>query len=76
MTMNDGTEKSAGLTCPVCGKFVPASISDLLAKRGLQCPSCGLYLEIDRSHSGKALEALEMLSKAQQQVEATRRFNR
>lgn len=65
-----------GLSCPVCGGFIPASVPELLSGRGLECLSCGLFLEIDRQGSEKALKALAKLDKAQKQVDATRVFNR
>lgn len=68
--------KRSGLSCPVCGGFIPASVPELLSGRGLECPSCGLYLEIDRQGSERALKALAKLDKAQKQVDATRVFNR
>lgn len=70
------TAGTPGLPCPVCGGFIPVSITELLTAQGLKCPSCGLPLEIDRAASEKALGALAKLDNAQRQVNQTKQFNR
>lgn len=76
MNQRNQTVKEPGLMCPVCGKFIPTSVAELLSCRGLDCPSCGLHLEIDREQSQKALEALQQLDRAHKRVNSTSQFNR
>lgn len=69
-----GSSKVPGLSCPLCGKYIPTSIAVLLSGSGLDCHSCGLHLEIDKEQSGKALKALAGLNEAQGRVERNRKF--
>lgn len=76
MNQRNQMVKEPGLMCPVCGKFISTSVTELLSCRGLDCPSCGLHLEIDRAQSQKALEALQQLDRAHKRVNSTSQFNR
>ncbi len=35
-----GVESIPGLKCPHCGKFIPTTITELLAQGHLRCPYC------------------------------------
>ena len=69
-----GSSKTPGLSCPVCGKYIPISIVMLLSGSGLDCRYCGLHLEIDKEQSGKVLRVLAELNEMHGQVEDKRQF--
>lgn len=75
MIHENKTAGRPGLSCPVCGTFIPISLTGLLASHRLTCPSCGLHLEMDPSGSEKALKALTTLDAMQKQMDKTRQFN-
>lgn len=68
-------DRIAGFPCPVCGVFIPTSINDLLSASSITCPSCRLQLEIDMNHSSKALEILNQVQEAQENVKAASSYN-
>ena len=41
------SSKIPGLPCPHCGKFIPATITDLLTQGHLRCPYCLSVLKKD-----------------------------
>ena len=52
-------QKANGFGCPVCHKFIPTSVVELVTSPAVTCPSCGLKLTIDRNESRRAMEILE-----------------
>lgn len=64
-----------GMSCPQCGAFIEVSVHQLLAGNGLECPACGLHLNLDRTKSQSALDALKKVERAQQNLEKEK-FNR
>lgn len=69
-------QKTPGINCPTCGQFIPTTITELITSKSLNCPYCGLQLNIDRQKSQSAIEALQKVNHAQQEVEARSHFNR
>lgn len=43
-----GSQGKSGINCPQCGRFIPASIMDLLTQGHLRCPYCLYVIKIDR----------------------------
>lgn len=43
------SSRTPGISCPVCGKFIPTSIFDLLNSDRIRCPYCLLKLKINRT---------------------------
>lgn len=69
-------EQKVGLKCPQCGAFIETSIFQLLTTNALICPLCHLRLDIDRTKSKPAFDALRKVKAAQDNVESKRKFNR
>ena len=64
------------IKCPNCGNdILIGSIENLLTNNFFFCGKCHLKLELDKSTSQKALDALKKVSNAQQKVEKTCDFN-
>lgn len=69
-------ERKTGLNCPQCGGFTETTIFQLLTSCALQCPHCRLRLTIDRGKSRQALDALQKVQAAQENLERKSKFNR
>lgn len=69
-------ERRTGLNCPQCGNFIETTIFQLLTSRAIQCPHCHLQLMIDRGKSKQALDALQKVKMAQDNLERKSKFNR
>lgn len=69
-------QKTPGLNCPKCGSFIPTSITELITASYIECPHCRLRLNIDKKESKRALEILNNVNKAQQNLENASKFNR
>lgn len=75
-TTQTADERKTGLNCPQCGKFIETTIFQLLTSRAIQCPHCHLHLMIDRGKSKKALDALQKVQMAKDNLERKSKFNR
>lgn len=75
MENNNKDQRTPGMVCPRCGKFIPTSIAELLTAAYLRCPHCLLQLNIDRQQSARALSALAKVETARKRVEKSSRFN-
>ena len=49
----------SGVPCPICGKFIPISMQQMIHDSAATCPSCGLRLEIDNKKAQKAEEMIK-----------------
>lgn len=58
-----------GMKCPQCGEFIPTTIQHIITSSALVCPHCHLRLNIDRTKSGKAIDALRKVQEAQENLE-------
>lgn len=67
-------QRAGGMDCPVCRMFIPVSVSMLLHDGGIMCPHCGLMMTIDKSQSGKALDALRKVEDATRKVREAESF--
>lgn len=52
-----------GITCPQCAKPLHISIDDIEEVGGFVCPFCGLTIQISKTASEKAQEAINKLNK-------------
>lgn len=75
-TTQTADERKTGLNCPQCSKFIETTIFQLLTSRAIQCPHCHLHLMIDRGKSKKALDALQKVQMAKDNLERKSKFNR
>jgi len=75
MENSNKDQRTPGMVCPRCGKFIPTSVAELLTAAYLRCPHCLLQLNIDRQQSARALSALAKVETARQRVEKSSRFN-
>ena len=69
------TQRIAGFNCPICGQFIPTSITELLSASYLKCPQCQLVLTIDKEGSSTAMKALSDVDNAKKEVESKSTFN-
>lgn len=58
-----------GLKCPQCGGFIETTIQIIINSTQLVCPHCGLRLNISRTSSKKAIDALKKVQEAQANIE-------
>lgn len=75
-TVQTADERKAGLNCPQCGQFIETTIFQLLTSRAIQCSHCHLRLTIDRGKSRQALDALQKVQMAKDNLERKSKFNR
>ena len=66
---NTTTQRTAGLTCPRCGNFIPTTIEMIIKGKVLVCESCGLTLPIDKMSGTSAIDALRKVKEAQDALE-------
>ncbi len=64
-------QQTPGMKCPQCEQFIPTTIQELLTSEGLTCPYCGLHLTINRAESKRAMDILQDVQNAQDNVNAT-----
>jgi transcription elongation factor Elf1 len=69
-------QRPSGFECPVCKGFIPVSITDLIQQKTLTCPICSLQLDINRHASQKAIDALEKVQQAQENVDKASVFRK
>lgn len=74
MFANQQTRPS-GIPCPECSFFISISIENLLYQQSFKCPSCLLELTMDRGNSQEALEWLQKVNVAMENVKKARKFN-
>ena len=67
-----GEEHKPGMECPECKFFMEFSIVSLLRENKHVCPGCGLCLTMDRSASRGAMQALNQLQTAVENIDSTR----
>ena len=65
-----------GIPCPKCSFFIEMSLQSLLYNRGFKCPVCHLELTMDRASSQPALELIQKLNVAMENVERAKKFER
>ncbi len=58
-------QRPSGITCPICGGFIPFSMQQLASDPAILCPHCGLRLTINKEESKLALMAVNKLLQAQ-----------
>ena len=68
-------QRISGMPCPECNGFIPISMYQLLALNPIFCPSCGLKLEINKTASERALDALKKVEEAEKEVKKRSKFN-
>ncbi len=60
-----GASRQAGITCPVCGGFIPASQDEIFTAGSIHCSSCGNDITINQQESKPAIAALGKFMKPQ-----------
>lgn len=45
------SSKTPRISCPICGKFIPTSVFDLLINDRIRCPYCLNVLVVHRNNS-------------------------
>ncbi len=45
------SSKTPSISCPICGKFIPTSVFDLLINDRIRCPYCLNVLIVHRNNS-------------------------
>lgn len=62
-------QQKAGMKCPQCGAFIETSVFELLTMQALECPDCHLKLNIDRTKSRPAMDALRKVQQAREELD-------
>ena len=65
---NTDSEEGPGFKCPNCGKWITVTIYDILSSDSVTCTNCSYVFAIERSKSGKAIEALRKVKEAQEKL--------
>lgn len=68
-------QRLSGMPCPECSGFIPISMYQLLSLNPIFCPYCGLKLEINKTASERALDALKKVEEAEKEVKKRSNFN-
>jgi len=63
-----------GFNCPKCNSFVEVSFKSLLSQASINCPFCLISFTMDRNESKHALELMQKLNTALDNLEATKNF--
>ncbi len=74
--MNPTEQKKPGLACPKCNRFIETTIGDLISKSYIECSHCRLRLNINKQESKKALDILQDVEKARQNLDKASNFKR
>jgi len=61
-------KQNKGFACPECTFLIQPTIRDLLYELTIQCPQCGLKLHMDKQASNAALQALQELHVAVENI--------
>lgn len=69
-------QKPSGMNCPICGGFIPISIQQILDAGQVVCPHCSLVLNINKSQSRAAIDALKKVNDAAGEVRSKEKFKR
>lgn len=62
------TQQEPGIPCPQCNNLIKFTVADLLGRDEFYCSHCGLKLSMDRSQSQPAMEVLEQVQVAVEEV--------
>ena len=58
-----------GIPCPHCNTKIPTSMQELVTASKIVCPICRLELWINKSESQKAIDAMNKVLEAQNNLE-------
>ncbi len=66
--MSNQQQHPSGFKCPVCSGFIPISMHQLLTEEKFICPQCILEIRLNKGDSQKALDALQKVKDAEDNV--------
>lgn len=75
MMNNQSNIGQGGVQCPQCKTKIPTSMQELVSAAKLVCPRCALELIIDRAASQRAIEAMNKVLDAQQNLDKASHFD-
>jgi transcription elongation factor Elf1 len=64
----------AGFNCPVCSFFIEVSIKGLLYDTNHRCPRCSTDFKMDRNESSEALELIQKVHTAMENLDSVKEF--
>ncbi len=70
------TQRPAGFNCPNCSFFIEVSVHSLLYASGHTCPGCHTEFTMNRSESREALELVQKLQVAMENVQKSKEFRK
>lgn len=79
MQENNGSkpaQRPAGFNCPNCQFFIEVSVHSLLYATGHTCPGCHTQFTMNRGESKEALELVQKLHVAMENVQKSKEFKR
>lgn len=72
---NQINNAQGGIPCPVCKNTIPTSMQELVSAQKIVCPYCNLELWINKSESQKAIDAMNKVLDAQNNLEKASHFD-
>lgn len=72
INISHAKQRPAGFNCPVCAFFIEVSIDSLLHAKHEKCPKCQTVFTMNRNESEVALEFLQKLKVAADNLKSTR----
>lgn len=73
---NKQPERVPGFNCPKCNFFIEVSLQSLLYDHSHKCPSCLTEFSMDRQESKQALELIQKVYTAMQNLETAKNFKK
>lgn len=67
-------QRPSGMTCPICGGFIPVSMQQLVSDPAVLCPHCALRLTINKKESELAFSAINKVLQSQSDFDRQSRF--
>ena len=74
MLKDQNKNRPAGFHCPNCQFFIEMSIDGLLYEESQKCPGCSTVFVMNRSESREALELVQKLKVAMQNLDSVKEF--
>ncbi|WP_258098250.1 hypothetical protein [Marinoscillum pacificum] len=67
-------EHKNGFKCPKCETHIETSLQDLLYQASITCPKCLTNFSMDREESSKAIELMQKLKVALENIDTAKKF--
>ena len=72
--MTTKEQRPIGFNCPKCNFFIEMSLEGLLYEAAHKCPGCMTEFRMDRQESSTALQLIQKLHVAMQNLDSVKKF--